>query len=154
VSVLYVYVFFNRVPSPCIKSPKRKQVRNTLASNLRPQTTPSHPTSGGASSATHFTPYPILSPVRSAPGLYWTFSPKLSHVDDTKRERPRINVGPEFQVTELPSPRGRKRKWESLADEQNLEGNDSGRDEESLVMREDHLWDPAVLTQCTVEEGM
>jgi len=137
-----------------LKSSKRKQqVRNTFASNLRQQ---SFSSSSTTSSSSHFTPYPILSPVRSAPGLYWTFSNKLSHVEDGKREHPRINVGLSFQATNFPEAGGRtgKRKASALLEDTN------GKDEDATIgFTESHdedilLWDPAVVTNCSTDEGM
>ncbi|CAG7831628.1 unnamed protein product, partial [Allacma fusca] len=121
-----IFLSPNSVPnSPCFKSPtKRKQLRNTFASNLRPQT--------NSPNNSHFTPYPILSPVRSAPGLYWTFSPKLSHVDDSKREVPKINIGSKFQA-ELPQCNNKKRKLEDC-DIQSDEEYRLWRTEDAMVV--------------------
>lgn len=107
---------------------KRKALRNTLASNLRPQT---------SQSPTHFTPYPILSPVRSASGLYWTFSGKLSHVDETKKDRPRINVGANFQAAIPP-----------LLDAASKEAYSKE------APREDLVWSPDSVMNCYDEDGM
>jgi len=116
-----------------LSSPKRKQLRNTFASNLRPQTA----SSSNSSSSSHFTPYPILSPVRSAPGLYWTFSTRLSHVDESKKETPRINVGANFQAILPP-----------LREKKNVMSNYHEKEE-----FEDNLWNPRVMDLCSTEEG-
>ena len=83
-------------------------------------------------------------------------------MDDTKRERPRINVGSNFQVTSLPiphpKPQGKKRKRRLSPEldgaENEDEGDSSQGNEETFLMKEDHLWDPTVLNNCSTEEGM
>ncbi|XP_035704519.1 mucin-5AC isoform X3 [Folsomia candida] len=107
------------------KVPKRKGYA-TLASNLRPQTSQSPP---------HFTPYPILSPVRSAPGLFWTFSAKLTHVDDNRKDRPRINLGINFQAVIPP-----------------LEQKHTIKNNYMLKRPEDLLWSPDSISNCFKED--
>ncbi len=106
---------------------KRKTLRNTLASNLRPQT---------SQSPSHFTPPPILSPVRSAPGLFWTFSAKLTHVDENRKDRPRINLGANYQAVLPPLEKKQTKSNYSL-----------------IKSPEDLLWSPDSISNCFQEDG-
>lgn len=142
--------------SPCHKSPKRKEVKNTFASNLRPQNILEDSDSNNNNS--HFTPYPMIPPVRSAPGLYWKFAEKLSHVDDTKREVPRINIGNEFQADFLPcvEVQGDKIKVEEEVEVKMeiVEENEEKELENMEYNFEQKVWDPQVMETCTDKEGI